>query len=439
MINVKDKLGNSVFLNIFKVATVTLVIKTFGFIKEMQVGKVYGLSESIDSFLIAFMLPGFFNSVFMVSFQNLFVPNYVAQIRNSSDIRGFQTAAFLIVISLASTLMLFSYLFTDVFLESFFQGHSKLFYILVREQSFLILPCLFFWSLTSFLAGLLEINGKFVKASVYGVFTPIITLILLLYFDTSFNKTLLSIGLLFGSITEFVFVIIVALNSTLICLGKPNFRDAGIINLYRQFPLKVISGILSGSTGFINQFFAAQLVVGSLASLNFALKVPAFIVSIFSIAIGNVTLPLFSRLAIENTLELFKALNRVIYSVFFFSSFLIIGLVYFSNDIIEILFQGGKFNLDSTIVVSNLMKIFLIFIPFYINGIVLNKVFTSLNKNRFLLISSTINLFICFILNFLLGNYFGIYGVAIATTCTSVFNYFVLIVLVRHVKFHLEP
>jgi putative peptidoglycan lipid II flippase len=374
----------------------------------------------------------------MVSFQNLFVPNYISQIKKNGDIGGFQSSALLIVIILSIVLMSFAYLFYNFFLESLFEGHSYNFYAKVKSNFIFILPCLLFWSLTSFFSGLLEINGLFVRASIHGVFTPIITLSFLLFYGSNSSDNLLSVCLLIGSLFEFFFVLLVSSLSSVVCFRNPKFSDVGIRNMYHQFPLKVFSGFLSGSSGFINQFFAAQLVAGSLSSINFALKVPSFIVSVLAIAIGNVTLPLFSSLAFDNVFRLFIILNRVLFNVFLGSFVIVALLIYFSNDIISFFFQDGYFDYDDTLLVSSLMQIFLLYIPFYINGIVLNKVFTSLNKNLFLLVCSAINVIISLTLNTLLGKYYGIYGVAIATTGTSVLNYFVLIIFLRYVKFRLE-
>ena len=50
----------------------------------------------------------------------------------------------------------------------------------------------------------------------------------------------------------------------------------------------------------VDQFFAAQLAIGSIAALNYALKIPAFAIGIIVIAINKVLLPYFSKSVLED-------------------------------------------------------------------------------------------------------------------------------------------
>ena len=113
IIKLRDKFSSlfqSAFLiNVAIVAIITILVKGLGFFKEMEVGQTFGLSELLDTFLIASLIPGFVNNVFMVSFQNLFIPNYISEQRQNANVAGFQSACFLITLCLSILLILFSY------------------------------------------------------------------------------------------------------------------------------------------------------------------------------------------------------------------------------------------------------------------------------------------------------------------------------------------
>lgn len=432
----KDKLHSffrgSFIINVAIVALITLIVKGFGFYKEMEVGQTFGLSEILDSFLIASLIPGFVNNVFMVSFQNLFIPNYISEQRQNENVGGFQTACFLITIGLCIILVFFSYFINEFYLEQFYTGHSIEFYHLIRSQFYILLPCIIFWSFSSLLAALLEIKGLFHLTAIYTVITSIVTLILLFFFREKFGVYLLSYGLLLGSIFEFSYLFTLCYLKKAIVLGKPNFKSPNIRQLFVQFPSKIGAGFLSGSTGFINQFFAAQLLVGSLASFNYGLKIPSFIVTIAAVAIGNVVLPYFSNLVYDDKKKAFRFLFKLIAYVFLGSIIVVGALFVFSESIIEILFEKGNFTNNDTVVVSQIQKILLLFVPFYISGVVLNKFLTSINKNHFMLVTSILNLFLNLFLNFILVKFYGIYGLAIATTGVSIVNFLVLYTIVYY-------
>ena len=91
-------LRNPTIINMIIVGFMTVSVKGMGFFKEMEVGRSFGLSELIDTFLIASLIPGFINNVFMSSFQNVFIPNYVAEKKASIAIGSFQSACVIITI-----------------------------------------------------------------------------------------------------------------------------------------------------------------------------------------------------------------------------------------------------------------------------------------------------------------------------------------------------
>ena len=70
---------NPTIINIISVGVIALAVKGFGFLKEVVVAETFGLSELLDTFFIAALVPGFVNDVFLNAFKNVFIPNYIAE------------------------------------------------------------------------------------------------------------------------------------------------------------------------------------------------------------------------------------------------------------------------------------------------------------------------------------------------------------------------
>ena len=70
---------NSLFKNILIVAFVTLIVKIIAFYKETLIAGHFGLSEVLDTFLVAMIFPSFIQSVFINSLKHLFIPNYIIE------------------------------------------------------------------------------------------------------------------------------------------------------------------------------------------------------------------------------------------------------------------------------------------------------------------------------------------------------------------------
>jgi putative peptidoglycan lipid II flippase len=425
-------LKNPTLINVMIVGIITLVVKGMGFFKEMEVGRYFGLSELLDTFFIAALIPGFINNVFMSSFQNVFIPNYIAEKKISSSIGSFQSACVIITLGLGIVLSIVAYFFATFFLEDIFGGHTLKYYDLIRGQLYIMLPCILFWSLSSLLGGLLEVNGLFSFSSIYPIITSLVVLMFLFFLKNEFGYKVLALGMVVGSFIEFIYLLVVSIFKKTLKLSRPNFVSNNIVLLYRQLPSKIGSGFLTGTTGFVNQFFAAQLVVGSIAALNYGMKLPAFLASILIISIGNVVLPYFSDLVHENRLKAYDVLYKSILYVFVLSLCIACVIFFFSQEIISILFEKGNFSSNDTLVVSKIQKILLVYVPFYICSIIIIKFLTSINKNAYMFYASILNLVLNVVLNYYFARMYSVDGLAIATTIIYVINFWVLFMFVRY-------
>lgn len=429
-----ELLKNPMLLNIVIVGFITILVKGVGFFKEMQVGRSYGLSEIIDTFLIASLIPGFINNVFTSSFRNVFIPNYIAETKISNKTGSFQSAFLIVTFCLAAVLSAGAYFFTVFFLDNIFSGHSAEYYSMIKAQFYILIPCILFWSISSFLGGLLEIEGLFSLSTFSPVMPSLVTLILLYFFQNVIGFRLLAIGMVSGSFLEMLFLLYVTLSRNILKFGIPEFFSHNIIILYRQLPSKIGSGLLTGSTGFVNQFFAAQLIVGSVAALNYGLKIPAFISTILIIAIGNVILPYFSNLVFEDRNKAYSILYKSLISVFIFSGVVVVIIAVFSNQIISFLFEKGNFTSSDTEVVSSIQLILLAYVPFYICSIVIIKFLTSINKNAYMLYASILNLVLNICLNYYFVKLYDVIGIAMATSLVYIINFLALLFFVSRQK-----
>ena len=203
---------NTVFKNILLVGGITLFIKFIGFYKETIVAANFGLSMLLDTFFIAFLVPGFIQHVFLGAFKNVFIPNYIAESKTENELASFQGTGFLATGLISLVFVLIAYLFTDSYLEVFFAGHDEEYYHLIKLQFYFLLPCVFFWGFSSLLSGLLNINEEFKYSSFEGIFIPIAIIVCLLYFKDALGNTVLAAGTLIGTICSFLYLLSVCIH-----------------------------------------------------------------------------------------------------------------------------------------------------------------------------------------------------------------------------------
>ncbi|WP_396638149.1 murein biosynthesis integral membrane protein MurJ [Maribacter sp. R77961] len=432
--SIKQKLSNSVLQNILLVGGITLIVKLISFYKETLIASYFGLSELLDTYYIAILIPSFIQNVFVGSLKNLFIPNYIIETKTTNNRKAFQTLTILAILILTIILVLFALVFSEFFLESVFPEHSPQYYGLIRKQLYIALPCLFFWGLSSLLSGLLEIEGYFLISNLSQLFTPLTIIVCLFFFASTFGDYTLVVGLLLGSIFNFFYLLLFTINKKSLYLGEISI-NTNMQMMMRQYSPKVISGLLTGINPFVDQFFAAQLVIGSIAAINYGIKIPTFIVGIALVAFGNVLLPHFSKLITEDIQKAFIQLKKILIILFLISSLFAIVAIFFSSDIVRILFERNQFNSGNTFVVSNLQKISLANVPFYLCTLISVYFLTALNKNRFMAWISLFNLVLNLFLNFFLVKKLGVYGLAWSTTIVYfISNAFFMIFIYKQFK-----
>jgi len=421
---------NATITNVIIVGITTLIVSGLGFFKEIVVANTFGLSELLDTFYIAILVPSFISGVFLGSFNSVFIPNYVSELKTGKSIGAFQSTSFLMTILVSLLFLIIAFLFTDVYLETFFKGHTQQYYDLIKVQFYYVAPCILFWGFSSLINGILTIDDEFTFSSLNTVFTPISIIICLVFFKEQLGTIVLAFGTLIGSFLSFLFILTVAIKRNIIHLHRPDFKSVNIKILFKQLPAKLSSSLLSGINPLVDQYFSAQLIIGSIAALNYGIKIPAFGISIIGAALGNVLLPYFSKNAIDNRQETFKKLTKILKYLIIVSSIVVIIGIFLSAPIISILFERNAFTSSDTLIVSKIQQMYLLQIPSYVTGLVMVKFLTSINKNNFMVIASVVNLLLNVVLNYMLIKSMGVYGLALATSLVSIINSIILYVYI---------
>lgn len=431
IVNLSSK---KVLRNLFLVSGAALFVSLIAFVKETFIAANYGLDQELDTFLIAMLIPGFINTVFLGSYKSVFIPNYINESHGKGDTRGFQTTSFIITFLTSLLFIALAILGTDTFLELLFPNKSVTYYAMVKEQFYIIAPCIFLWGFSSLVEAILYVNNEYRFSSFSGIFTPIFIIGGFLIFSSNLPKNFLAYGILWGSVLSCIYLIVIALNKKVISLGKINFKNENIKLTFKQLPAKISSGFLASMLGVVDNFFAAQLVVGSIAALNYGVKIPAFLTNILMIAFANVLLPYFTKMVIKDRAKAFELLIVNLKRVFLLL-IIVSGIgILLSEFVVEILFQRKEFTAENTEVVATIQQILLAYIPFKIVGMILVNFLISINKNSYMAYVSLFALILNIVLDYILMQYYGVFGLAICTTIITIGRCMALYIYTLRIK-----
>ncbi len=114
------------------------------------------------------------------------------------------------------------------------------------------------------------------------------------------------------------------------------------------------------STEFLFRFFGSYMPKGTIAALNYGIRIMLVLVGLFGQAVGSASFPFMSRLAAEGRMdEMNRLLNQTIRYLSLVIPFSVL-LIVLRHEVVFILFERGKFDAAATELTSNLLPFLLI-------------------------------------------------------------------------------
>jgi putative peptidoglycan lipid II flippase len=217
----------------------------------------------------------------------------------------------------------------------------------------------------------------------------------------------------------------------------PDFawRDAGVNAILALMGPSVIAASTTQFNVLVNSMFASTLGDGPIFWLSIAFRLMQLPLGLFGVALGTVTLPLLSRLAVGGDLPAFRAeLSRAMRLAFLLTVPSAVGLMMLAEPIISVLYQHGRFDAHQTAEAAGALRFYAIGLCGYAALKVLVNAFYALDRRKTPMLVSfaavALNLLFNWIFTFHLG--WGHRGLAFSTGCVATFNFLLLYALMRH-------
>jgi len=182
----------------------------------------------------------------------------------------------------------------------------------------------------------------------------------------------------------------------------------------------------------ISRMIASVLEEGSVSSLYYASRVQELTLGLFSIALSIALLPTFSELAAHHDFQGMK--KTLIFSfklVFFVTIPAMVGLLVLSRPIIQMLFQRGVFDEQSTAMSASCLFFFSFGLPFISGAKILASAFYSLKDTKTPVIAAFFVMLSYISLALILMKPLRVGGLALALSLSAVLNFFLLFILLE--------
>ncbi len=416
----------------------TIISRLFGYFRDVLIAIFLGTGFVADAFFVAFRIPNTFRRLFAEgTFNAAFVPIYSSElVKSKSSSNRFANEIF----NLLFCGLFFLVLITEIFMPAFvgliapgFTGNNDKIELAIQLTR-ITFPFLFFISLSSFFAAILNSHNKFAAAAA----APIILnalLIVILCFGKYLNDNLvyyLSYGISLAGLLQLLFLYKYVKNFYHINLSL----KLKINKKVKIFFNKLLPSVFSSGVTQINILVGtiiASFQASAVSYLYYADRIYQINLAIAGIAIGVVILPQLSKnVYLKNKSKISQIQNKALELSMFLSLPASIAIFVGSEEIISALFGYGSFDKEA---VSNSAKA-LYYFGLGLPAFALIKVFSTFffaNSNT--KVPFYISL-ISVILNIIISvHYFDEIGfiiIPIATTISSWFNAILLFISLKN-------
>ena len=419
----------------------TLISRVLGYVRDILIAIFLGASILADAFFVAFRLPNTFRRLFAEgTFNAAFIPSYTSEkVRGKKNGQKFADEVLLLLIITLSFIVLLAEIFTPylVYLiaPGFFDNTEK--FNLAVEFTRITFPFLFFVSISSFFAGILNSNNKFAAAAAAPIILNVVLIfcLLLSYFlNLDFAKNL-SYGVTLSGIVQLIFLIFFTQR-----YYKPSIKFKNQISFkIKLFLKKLFPSIFSSGVTQINILIGtiiASFEAGAVSYLYYADRVYQINLAIAGIAVGTVSLPILSKaIQLKNLKKIINIQSKSIELSLMLSIPASLGLIFASEEIINSLFGYGSFSVNDAQITANALKYFGYGIPAFALVKVLSNLFFARNNTK---TPFYLSLFIVLINTLISLSFFKEVGFIIIPISTSVSTWcgiFIYIYLLRKYKF----
>jgi len=405
--------------------------RVIGLFREMVIAYAGGAEASVDAYQIAFVLPEILNHIVASGFLAVtFIPIFSRYLAEGREAEGWKVFS-IILTGFGSLLLLLIFIgewFTPELVGMIAPGaENPGLKADAIHMTRIILPAQFFFFTGGMLTAVQFAKEKFAVPAlaplIYNL--GIIAGGILLYKKLGMSG--FSWGVLGGSfIGNFVLQAWGAKRvgmkfSIIFDFKHPDLKKYVLLTL----PL-MLGLTMTFSTEFFLKFFGSFLPEGSIAALNYSLRVMLLLVGFFGQAVGVASFPFMAQLAVENKLaEMNRLLNNTLRYLALVVPFSVLFMV-LRHEVILILFQRGRFDAAATALTSDVLGFIMAGAFAFAAQTVVVRGFFAIQNTLFPAIYGTIAVILSLPLYYFGMQKMGARGVALAVSLAAIIQMLML-------------
>jgi putative peptidoglycan lipid II flippase len=359
------------------------------FIVNVVISAKFGAGYSLDSYIIALLVPNYIVSILSVILSYTFIPIFTQYGISEKEEAWNIANIFLNIIALSLLLLCFLLIiFSDQIVNIISPGFKLEQRLYCSELFRFYTPVILFSALNEVIASIFYSNNRFLAPLVNKVISPLLTIFFVFAFSSSLNVKSIILASLLSAIVQFSILLFQLLRFPEFKLRfKICFNHPGIVKIFRLILPLLMSTIFYKLFPIIDSSILSNFKVGDISRINYANKLQLVIGSIISSVFSVQVFSLFSQLSAHKNWAELKMQASVFIRLLLFCSIPIAMFTFlFSENIIKLIYERGSFSSFDTTAVSLFLNIYILALPSIAIGNIISQLLYAMSEMKSILI-----------------------------------------------------
>ena len=416
-----------------KLSLLTMGSRILGLVREMTRAAFMGTGWLADAFAVAFTLPNFLRRLFAEgSMTAAFIPTFTGYLagRDDEETRDFLSATFTILVFLVGIVVALGIALAPWIVLVFSSGHHDEMALLTQ----IMFPFLALVAVAALLQGILNSIGIFTPSGM----APILFNVCWIVVPYLFSKALgnparaMAVGILFGGMAQALCQLPAVLKAGFrfgfIGLGRA-FRNPGMKRVFALIGPTIVGMAAYQINILVSTYLATNSGTGSVASLQYSLRLQELVLGVFVVSLGTVLLPdLAGSARAEDWASYSDSLKKGLGAMLLITIPVAAYSMIVGEDIVTLLFRRHEFGLESVRLTSSVFFWHMSGLAFIAMNRVIAPAFYARGDTKTPTLGGLISVGVNIALAFALVGPLKAPGIALALAGASAVNTLVLVV-----------
>lgn len=422
----KKIVNNTVFVFI-----ALLLCKVMAFLQEMIMAASFGANYLSDAFNTVYGIKQAVFPMFVVGINQVFLPIYKKKLldKDEKGIKDFTNYVISVTGVAVIVLVGLIFIFTPTVVNIVAPGFSATAKQVTIELVKISVASYLMICISAIVSSMIMAEGHFFISNFASSLQHICVIIAILLCYKAWGINTLAIALVIGSILQLL------IQLPFIHKGysfRPTFKidKEDSKQFYKNLPASFLSSGITQINTLIDRVMASNLSEGSVSILNYGGRVFTVLLDLCGQIFSTATYPHMIELVVKKDWEELGKLLRSIIEVIWLITIPVaaFGVIY-SENVIAIIFGHGAFDHEKVLITAGVLSAYIIALPLSSLTNVFNNVYFGDGNTKTPMLLNLLTLLLNIVLNFICVFFFGVAGLALATSIAIIIVFIIRYIL----------